>query len=139
MNFQRDRKPLLYIDVDGVLVGEYEGFFQLRPHVEEFLSWAIESFECRWLTVRPVFEVTALLRRIDAAYLIPFIEEAIWGHMKIEAIDFTRSFFWIEDGIREIEKAVLRAHGCLDRYIHVDPQGRDELLRVMEMLQEKMK
>jgi len=45
-------KPILYIDVDGVLFGLYgePTAFQLRPGVNSFLTWADEMFVCKWLT-----------------------------------------------------------------------------------------
>ena len=43
-------KPILFHDIDGVLFGEYEGEFQLRPGVKTWLKWVNEHFEVVWLT-----------------------------------------------------------------------------------------
>ncbi len=43
-------RPLLYLDVDGVLFGLYGGRFQLRPDVVGFLVRRTRHFDCRWLT-----------------------------------------------------------------------------------------
>lgn len=38
-------KPILFHDIDGLLFGEYDGEFQLRPGVKTWLKWAHEHFE----------------------------------------------------------------------------------------------
>ncbi len=39
----------LYLDIDGVLLTRNGS---LANHAREFLEWAIENFECYWLTTR---------------------------------------------------------------------------------------
>ena len=39
----------LYLDIDGVLLTR-DG--SLANHSTEFLRWAVENFECYWLTTR---------------------------------------------------------------------------------------
>ena len=43
-------KPILFHDIDGVLFGDYDGGFQLRPGVNTWLEWAFEHFEVAWST-----------------------------------------------------------------------------------------
>jgi len=42
--------PILFHDIDGVLLGDYDGGFQLQPGVNTWLQWAFEHFEVAWLT-----------------------------------------------------------------------------------------
>jgi hypothetical protein len=145
---ERDAKPALYIDVDGVLFGIYDRYSQLRPNVVPFLKWCTEYFECYWLTSWPrrrlnklFSSLSILLSCLMASDIAREIHEAkrtFGPYDKADAIDYTRPFFWIEDGISDDEKQYLAEHGALDRYIEVDPYGRDELERVWEILREKI-
>jgi len=48
------KKPVLYLDVDGVLFGLYGDpeAFQLRPGVTSFLTWVHSQFQLCWLPPR---------------------------------------------------------------------------------------
>ena len=55
-------KPkILFIDIDGVLFGEYDGYYQLRPGVSSFFVWAQPRFRCEFLTCWSWFRVQSLL------------------------------------------------------------------------------
>jgi hypothetical protein len=74
-----DKLPILYIDVDGVLFGRYGGHIQLRPNAIAFLIWAVDHFECRWLTCWNKKRVEQLLDALYARHLIDKIEYIDWN------------------------------------------------------------
>jgi len=124
------KNPWLYIDVDGVLNGTYEGWVQLRPNAIGFLRWCTEHFNCFWLTRWPKSERDRLLRLLYASDLIPKIRETPYTSSKVDALDLTQDFYWIEDGILPDEQARLDSLGKGDRYLAVHAEGKDELDRI---------
>lgn len=129
-------KPLLYIDVDGVLFGFYDGYFQLRPNVNGFLAHCVAHFRCRWLTS---WSPAMLDRLATCTYLGPMASQVVYTRwddwsFKAMAIDPTSDFYWIEDGISERDRGYLAEYGVLDRYLEVNHEGRDELERVWQEL-----
>jgi hypothetical protein len=74
-----EQRLVLYIDVDGVLFGRYGGYLQLRPGVTNFLAWATENFECRWLTA---WDADSLNRLMDLLYVPEAVQD------KIEYVDW---------------------------------------------------
>lgn len=43
-------RNVLYLDVDGVLQYADGGCWRPRLEAEDFLAWAVQHFDCRWLT-----------------------------------------------------------------------------------------
>lgn len=134
-------KPTLYIDVDGVLFGLYGDpeCFQLRPGVSSFLTWATKHFECKWLTCWPEKALRELAKATYGFSGAPFPEYVEWGPgNKTDGIDYTREWFWIDDGPVGREMRDLADRGVRDRLIRVDGNGPDELERVRTVLQERL-
>jgi hypothetical protein len=128
-----DNLPLLYLDIDGVLLrrrhlGMFDGF-ELAPHCLEFLEWATARFQCRWLSARcrkgfldgshrafrqagaPVSEP-----RWQVLYLV---SPAVWSVSKTEAIDPISGFWWLDDNPSDHDRQWLFAHRREDRLIEV--------------------
>lgn len=40
----------VYLDVDGVLLGQQEGRVVLAPHAKELIDFLVERFDVYWLT-----------------------------------------------------------------------------------------
>lgn len=137
-------KPVLFIDVDGVLFGIYEGYFQLRPNVIGFLDWCVHHFDCYWLTCWDFERLKKLMNILQGLRLADQIDYCHWPqyeHNKARgALAYApwREFYWIEDGLPEDEIKVLESAGKLERYIYVHPEGRDELERIKGILEEKL-
>lgn len=133
--------PVLYIDVDGVFLGVYDGHPQPRPNIIGFLSWAVEHFKCRWMTCWPEDRLKTFMSLIHGPHIFKKIEYFNWQHEieKDDAIDLTEDdFYWIEDGpVRDKLVGLLDANG-FTRYIEVDAYGRDELYRVQSVLNERL-
>ena len=127
----------LYLDVDGVLLGKSDpksSEIVLARHAEEFVEFALRTFECWWLTthcrgeVRPVLEY---LRPYCGGRLLQRLSEfrpTNWKTLKTEAL--LSPFFWLDDSPLAVELDWLTSHNLLDRWILVDTRKRPDDLEV---------
>ena len=136
---------LLYIDIDGVLLGKNdprESDIVLARHAEEFLEFAIKHFKCFWLSTHTSNGDPAgagkVLRRYatgGAMDIVDKIPAAKWNTLKTEALDITADFYWIDDSPLEAEHDFLKRTGLLERWIHADTRNHpDDLERVTSLL-----
>lgn len=56
------------------------------------------------------------------------------ANLKTSYIDYSRDFIWIEDGIFDLEKEELRKRNILVNYCEVNPNNREELLKVIDWI-----
>jgi hypothetical protein len=143
--------PVLYLDVDDTLVSWRGGNPHAGPGAREFLLWALERYEVRWLTTwcpngamedRLLADLAKMLEIEPAT--IRGIRGFDWeGRSKLDGIAWLehvlldRPFLWVEDdyGVGERERAFLSAHRMLDRYRWVNVTERpDSLSRVHDEL-----
>lgn len=62
------RKVILYLDIDGVLLGRnLNGEISLIPNIEEFLAYTRENFDCYWLTTHGRHDLEGVIK-----YLRPY-------------------------------------------------------------------
>jgi hypothetical protein len=144
----------IYLDVDGVLLRRSpvnSSGFVLSPGAEAFLAYLVESFDVRWLTTRckhglpnditrafrHAMQVTDLPPKLTE--LINLVEPAYWNVCKMEGIDLSANFYWIDDNPTPKALEVLAQHGCERRWIEarVDHDPVD-LLRVHHVLDERL-
>lgn len=137
-------KPILYIDLDGVVFGYYgdPACLQLRPGVRSFLTWACRNFECRILTGWGEKDYGELVRSQYLSMLPLKYVQKEWH--KADAVDMTEDFLWIEDRIEACADRyeadcghcheVLNAAGQHHRFIYVDEMGEDNLIEVRAKL-----
>jgi hypothetical protein len=103
----------LFIDVDGVLVRNREGQPEPAVGLEDFLIFAIEYFDCYWLT-------THCQGKSHRVYQIlnPFLSEKVreslsaisptrFKVLKTEALPLDEDFLWIDDAPLQAELAAL--------------------------------
>ena len=137
-----DTRPVLYIDVDGVLFGLYGDpeVFQLRPQVNGFLAWCVTNFRCRWLTAWDNKRIESVLGECYSN-AVHAITHTKWTKTKCDAIDFAEPnlWYWIEDGISAEETVILQDLGVLDRFIFVSPCGEHELETLQQKLAARLK
>jgi hypothetical protein len=144
----------LYLDLDGVILRrtgrtEFGGRteFDVAPGGMEFMSWAIGNFNCYWLTTRsqdgsyeeierafrfaiPTTNIAEVTKK-----LIKAIRPARWAAAKIDGIDISREFFWLDDNPDQPSVDALEKAGLLERLIIVSTDRRPEdLVRVRKML-----
>lgn len=146
-----NRRLRLYLDIDGVFLrrapesGRFSSF-DVAPGAFEFLAWAVERFDCRWLSSRcRNGKVDGALRAFRLArgssselqHLVQSVPAAAWERQKTDAIAFDADFLWIDDAADESERQTLARHGrltCLiDLSVDRDPcalrQAIDQITR----------
>ena len=135
--FQNNR-PKLYLDIDGVFLipvatnnCEYE--WSLAEDAEEFLDWALDRFDCFWLTARDTRGERSEIERafrvcLDSLSLPAFLTQALrhieptrWSHNKVTGIDLDSDFYWIDDAPDKKAVAELSKLGLADRPVVVEP------------------
>jgi hypothetical protein len=124
----------LYLDIDGVLLTK-QGVS--APHIVEFLQYAIENFDCYWLTTHcdgdatPAFLYLVGKLPPDAVPYLEKIKPTKWKLWKPEAIDFTQDFYWLDDYAFDGDKKILTKHQALDKLITIDIKADpDQLLKL---------
>jgi hypothetical protein len=144
--------PVLYLDLDDTLVARVNGQPRAAPGAREFLLWALETFEVRWLTT------WCPNGRMDAGLLHDLcsmldLEPRIlcdihgfdWestgtklnGIAWLEHIVLRRPFVWLEDeyGVGESELAVLHDLGLAHSYRHCNvTEDPESLARIHDEL-----
>lgn len=143
--------PILFHDIDGVLFGDYAGEFQLRPGVKSWLGWAHEHFQVIWLTSWEPDKIKTLLHvlyceRFHSLPEIPPFHHANWTNCENKVVWLEqaaqklkgREWFWIDDEIQNLMPAIQQAGLSLDRCIHSNPNGRDELLVLQATLVDRL-
>jgi hypothetical protein len=139
------KTKLLYIDIDGVLLGQDKYDVCLAKHAKEFLAFCLENFKCYWLSTHSkdgnVAGVIKALKPYCDDYFLRLAEQvrpASWVTLKTEAIDLASDFYWLDDSPLQYEIDYLKANGRIDRWIDICSRTNpDALKEVMKMLQEK--
>jgi len=152
-------KPVLYLDVDGVL-------WDLRPDashlvsttdnakgangLREFLDLAFEHFEVRWCTCwamsgimrpegRETLEKYTGISFSEWAQIRPSLGFSKFKHETIDADEHRagRPFVWVEDGLMPQEHQWLRGNHWSDRYFHTDVfEDADALVKTTARLRD---
>lgn len=167
-NFDR---PVMYLDVDDTILTSNDAIWEATygnlpkgyvvpadtiipaPGAGEFLEWATEHYEVRWLTfkcpsgVMHPWWVKTLARALKVPEeMIASIRGISFAHTfnKCDGINWEehaagREWIWIEDDIDQRELQILAGRGCLSRWIRCnvteDPYA---LKRLHERLKEDM-
>jgi len=126
-------KPILFHDIDGVLLGDFENEYQLRPHVDVWLRWAHEHFDVIWLTAWGREKVHQLL--VDQLHLEQYtpIKYAEWTNYASKGVWLEeakprlrgRTLIWIDDNPEDLEGVEV---------VRVEPTGRDALITLYQNL-----
>ena len=133
-------RPVLYLDLDDTIVSWATGEPRGAPGVDEFMMWALRTFEVRWLTSwtpggqmeESLLVDLAKLTGVDVD-LLRCIRGLDWeGGSKLDGIAWLehvvleRPFVWMEDGtLPDPALEFLRAHGFADCFVLCDVT-RDE-------------
>ena len=119
-------QKILFLDVDGVLnTYNDENGISWRPERDEFLDWAMERFECRFLTAW----FASIHKELPKKWHFP-VED--WGDNKAEALwrlPQDRTWVFLDDDHWDLSN--VRAQG---EFILIDGWKAGELHRVMRTL-----
>lgn len=129
------KDKILFIDIDGVLFGEYDGYYQLRPGVSSFFVWASHNFRCEFLTCWSWPRVQTLLESlyIDRRSLRLGYRE--WHNLKTDGINpNSDEFYLIDDNLLPAEIVQLQEWGLENRYLKVDKSGSEQLKLVKQRI-----
>lgn len=124
--------PVMYLDLDDTVISWVGGEPKAGPGARDFILWALERYEIRWLTTWcPTGEMEESLLH-DLCKMLEIDVEALrhirgfdWdGLSKLDGIAWLehtvlrRPFLWVEDdyGFGERELHFMAEHGFLDRY-----------------------
>lgn len=130
-------RPKLYLDIDGVFLlptvsENYDCGWTLAGDAEEFLDWALDAFDCFWLTARDMRGDRAEIERafrvsLRAPSLSPFLINALkhieptrWSRTKLTGIDLESNFYWIDDAPDQEAVAELTKRNILPRLVTVE-------------------
>lgn len=137
-------KPVMYLDIDGVLWDvdlqkvpgriAMDDAYKGANGVAGFMEWVLARFEVRWLTAWAMkghldAEDLELLARYTAVPVDVWAQvkpNLGWRQDKCQGISWGehlqegRPFVWIEDGLTPSETQTLQANGLLHRYYHTD-------------------
>jgi hypothetical protein len=112
-----NKKPIMYLDIDDTIIvwtNHIAGF--AAPKADEFIKWALEHFEVRWLTMwTPSGELSSagadeleyrFNNTISASTFLSIKNSKSFINNKTEAIDFDtdRQWVWVEDSMVYTEK-----------------------------------
>ncbi len=132
-------KPVLYIDIDGVLLTKNQ---TLPHHAEKFVSFISINFDCYWLTTHCKGDKADPLRYLKSYYsesLIHCVEKinaTDWNTLKTEAINFKSNFLWIDDFVLESERQILEKNNCEKSLILIDLMTNPNALKTtMDLLE----
>lgn len=150
------RRPALYLDLDDTLISWDGGTPHAAPGARDFLLWALERYEVRWLTtwcpdgemeekllgaLHKMLEVPLDVLRGIRGFDWAATEGKLDGIAWLEHVVLGRPFLWVEDekGVRERELSFLREHGLLDCYRHVNVTSDEgAIARLHQELREEL-
>lgn len=134
------KKTTLLIDIDGVLFGEYDGYYQLRPGVSSFFVWSnAQGFQTEFLTCWSWARVQSLLELLYIDRRSLNIGYRVWYNLKTDGLQPEEDFYIIDDNLVGAEVEQLERWGKLNRYIKVNRTGPDGLVEVKRKLIEILK
>lgn len=131
------KEKVLFIDIDGVLFGEYDDCYQLRPGVSSFLTWAHQYYRLEFLTCWSWSRVQDLLALLYIDRRSLQIGYRVWYNFKTDGIHPEKDeFYLIDDNLIAEEIAQLERWGLKERYLKVERTGKDELYRIQKQIME---
>jgi len=121
---EKKGKPDLYIDVDGVML------FLDKTENDWLLLWIQASRErfnrLFWLSCWTCMGNTETLYKKHPGFkILEPITALKWNNHKTEAIDWTRPFIWIEDGITSEEKEIFKKKAVAGQHVWETLSGED--------------
>ena len=113
----------IYIDIDGVILTRGG---QPALHLDRFLKYVLSRYSVFWLTTRCHGSTEYTVRYLsnfllpESVEIIKKIKPTSFQIDKTEAIDFGKSFFWLDNELFDSEKNTLRKKNKYDSWIEID-------------------
>lgn len=132
----------LYLDIDGVLLTIKHK--KAADHSTEFIQFITENFDCYWLTTHCKGDSNSAVRYLSSYFesetleIIKKIKPTQWSTFKTEAIDFSSNFIWLDDYPFPSEIQILMEKLVFDKLKIIDLSKKDELLRIVSFLKERI-
>lgn len=158
MNYMKDcmtselKKRILYLDIDDTLLvwtNDIGGF--AAPRAADFVHWALEHFEIRWLTLwcpsgrlQPHGAEELSYRfnyKVSKEIFASIHNPRMFQEMnKADGIDFDdpRPWVWVEDGALSNEQYILKSKGLWNNFYKTNvSQDRRMLQKTWRLLAER--
>ncbi len=125
----------VYLDVDGVLFGNYGGCMQLRPHTNMVLRELAARYNVTWLTAWPEDRIRLLMELLYIGDMNAKVSYTRWTDRKIESVDMSNPWYWVDDNIsaEDIAYASERRQD-VRRLVAMRPYGIYELSQLTDRL-----
>ena len=113
----------IYLDIDGVILTR-GGMPAL--HLDKFLKHILNNFSVFWLSSRCrgdgkyTIEYLSHFLPAESLNLVKVIKPTIFVLDKTEAIDFNKSFFWLDDELFASEMNSLNEHDKYSSWIQMN-------------------
>lgn len=129
----------VYLDVDGVLLGQDASKVILARHAARLVDFLLDHFDVYWLTThcsgdaQPVLQYLSRFAPADFIARLRNIKPTQFGALKTNAL--AGDFYWIDDNPLQAEVTELQRRKMFDRWIEVNTRLRpDDLLFAIEEL-----
>ena len=125
-------KTKLFIDIDGTILRAYRNWrpprpLQLKQLAGPFLQWAVQRFDCYWLSD---WTVNGQMDEVQAK-LLPLLPScastipgAVWKQSKTDALPSDGNFRWIENRAVRGDRERLLKRGWEGLLFDVNPYER---------------
>jgi hypothetical protein len=113
----------IYLGIDGVILTK--GVLPAL-HLDRFLKYILANFSVSWLSYRcrgsseDTVKYLSQFLAPNTIALIKAIKPTSFQLDKTEAIDFNRSFYWLDNQLFDSEKNALREHDNYKSWIELD-------------------
>lgn len=148
------QQPVLYLDLDDTVISWKDGAPSGAPGLTEFLLWALDTFEVRWLSrwardgrMQPgLIQDLATMSNVPVERLRPIdgldwdaTDDKLNGIAWLEHVALERPFIWVEDeSVGTATTDFLARHGFGGTHYHCNvTRDPDALVRLHAVLMER--
>ncbi len=132
-------KPIIYLDIDGVLLNSE---LNLAEGAAGFIKYAAENFEVYWLTTHCMHgdpdHAVEYVNKASKEDLTPWLKKlkpTTWGLAKTDVIDMTKPFLWYDDDCLYGERMALNEAGVPDSWVKVYlDENPDQMIKELDRL-----